>query len=112
VNDLAHVDAALHDELCLVRVRGEIDLSNASDVGDAVAAAVPGAAARVVVDLSGTTYLDSTGIAMIFHLSERLGHQRQPLRVVVPPTSVIRRVVDITDLGAVIPVDDGPPELA
>ena len=69
-------------------------------------AAVPRDAAQVVVDLSATAYLDSSGIAMIFRLAERLRYSRQELRLVVPMDSPIRRVVELTNVQQVIPVED------
>jgi len=60
----------------------------------------------VVVDRSGTAYLDSAGIAMIFRLAERLSYSRPELRLVVPPDAPIRAVIRLTKLDQVIPVQD------
>lgn len=106
MTDLARVEASTIDGTPVVCVRGEIDLSNAADVRDAIGAAVPDAAAAVVVDLSRTTYLDSAGISMLFRLAERLGRSRQELRLVVPPDAPIRAVIRLTNLDRVIPVLD------
>ena len=70
--DLARVERSTIDGTPIVRVRDEIDLSNAAQVRDAIGAAVPDTAAVVVVDVSGAAYLDSAGSAMIFRLVERL----------------------------------------
>ena len=103
---LAAVDSENRDGLCLVRVVGEIDLSNTSLVTDLVSQSVPNDASGVVLDLSGTTYLDSSGISMIFRLAERLRYQRQSLRLVVPSDSPIRAVIELTHVSQVIPVLD------
>jgi anti-anti-sigma factor len=107
MTDLARVEASTIDGTRIVRVSGEIDLSNASQVRDAIGAAALDAAAVVVVDLSGTDYLDSAGIAMIFRLAERLRHSRQELRLMVPPDAPIRTVIRLTNLDQVVPVQDG-----
>ena len=107
MTDLAQVEAGTVDGTRVVRVSGEIDLSNAAEVRDAIGAAVPDAATVVVVDLSGTTYLDSAGIAMIFRLAERLRYSRQELRLVVPPDAPIRVVIRLTRMDQVIAVQDG-----
>jgi len=60
----------------------------------------------VDVDRSGTAYLDSAGIAMIFRLAERLSYSRQEFRLVVPPDAPIRAVIRLTKLDQVIPVQD------
>jgi anti-anti-sigma factor len=67
---------------------------------------VPRDATLVVLDLGGTRYLDSAGIAMLFRLVERFGHRRQELRLVVPPGSPIRAVIELTSLPAVVRVQD------
>lgn len=104
MSELARIDATDLDGARLVRVSGEIDLSNAREVMDAIGRAVPNDAVLVVVDLSETGYLDSAGIAMIFRLAERLGHSRQQLRLVVPPDAPIRRVLELTSLHRVITI--------
>ncbi len=106
MSELATVEVVAHgDGEEVVRVRGEVDLSNATLVGDQLSAAVAEATV-VIVDLSETTYLDSAGIAMLFRFDERLKHARHELRLVVPPDSPIRGVVRMTRLDQVIPVQD------
>ncbi|HET7801095.1 MAG TPA: STAS domain-containing protein [Humibacillus xanthopallidus] len=109
MSELARLESRRVGETQHVSVIGEVDLSNARALLDAVAAAVPDDAARVVLDLSSTTYLDSAGIAAVFRLAERLRIRRQDLRLVVPPGSPIRPVLRLTHLDHVIPVDDTPP---
>jgi anti-anti-sigma factor len=96
VNDLARVEARDVVGARLVQISGEIDLSNADDLMDAVARAVPDDTPLVILDLSATTYLDSTGIEMIFRLADRLRLRRQELRLVVPARAPIRTVLELT----------------
>jgi anti-sigma B factor antagonist len=106
MTDLARVETSTVHGTAIIHVRGEIDLSNADQVRDAIGAAVPDDAVVVVVDLSDTAYLDSAGVAMIFRLAERLNVGRQELRLVVPPDAPIRAVVRLTSLDQVVPVRD------
>jgi anti-anti-sigma factor len=106
MTELATVEAVSIGEERVVRVAGEIDLSNVSEVLDAIADALPADAIAVVVDLSDTRYLDSSAIAMFFRLAERLDHARQQLHLVVPRDAPIRRVLELTNLTNVIPVRD------
>lgn len=108
MSELARLETHRVGETQHVSVTGEVDLSNARPLLDAVAAAVPDDAAHVVLDLTHTTYLDSAGIAALFRLAERLRTRRQDLRLVVPPDSPIRAVLRLTHLDHVIPVDDTP----
>jgi anti-anti-sigma factor len=106
MTELARVVAGTLDGAPVVRVSGEVDLSNAAAVRDSIAAAASEAASVVTVDLSDTTYLDSAGISMIFRLAERLTYSRQELRLVVPQDAPIRAVLRLTKLDQVIPVLD------
>jgi anti-anti-sigma factor len=87
----------------VVRVTGEIDLSNAALVRDAIGAALPDLP-EVCVDLTGTEYLDSAGIAMLFLLAQRLAYNRQELQLVVPPHGPIRAMIHVTRLDQVVHV--------
>jgi len=107
MSDLARVEVGVVNGTETVSVFGEIDLSNATKVRDAIGAALPDLPV-VVVDLSGTAYLDSAGIAMFFRLAERLSYNRQELRLVVPPDASILKVIRLTKLDQVITVNDSP----
>ncbi|RJS47414.1 STAS domain-containing protein [Nocardioides cavernaquae] len=106
MNELAEVEAADLDNVRVVRVSGEIDLSNAHDVLESIGEAVRSGATAIVVDLSGVTFLDSSGISMLFRLHERIGYSRQELRLVVPLASPIRRVLELTRISDVIPLHE------
>ena len=104
--DLARVETSTIDGTPIMHIRGEVDMSNAAQVRDAIGAAVPDDAVVVVVDLSDTAYLDSAGVAMLFRLAERLNVGRQALRLVVPADSPVRAVLRLTRLDHVVPVQD------
>ena len=102
----ADVEARTVEGIQIVSIRGEIDLSNAIEVRDTIGRVASDEVSVIVVDLSGTDYLDSSGIAMLFRLAERLGHRRQELRLVVPPDSPIRTALELTNLPQTIAVLD------
>ena len=102
----ADVESRTVEGVQVVSIRGEIDLSNAAEVRDAIGRVASDEVSVIVVDLSGTDYLDSSGIAMLFRLAERLGHRRQELRLVVPPDSPIRTALELTNLPQTIAVQD------
>lgn len=109
MSELARVRTQRDGATQLVRISGEVDLSNARDVIEAVAHGVPDDVTLIVLDLTDTTYIDSAAIATLFRLSERLRDRRQDLRLVVPQASPIRAVVELTRLSQVIPVDEVAP---
>ena len=87
-------------------IRGELDASNVDHVLETVVGRVANEAPGVVLDLTYTTYLDSAGVRILFELSRRLRAWRQELRIAVPRDGIVRRVLVLTALGDVVPLDD------
>ncbi|MES9521548.1 STAS domain-containing protein [Streptomyces capoamus] len=56
------------DGAARLTVRGEIDMSNAGSLAEALAAG----AGPLVVDLTGVEYLDSAGLSVLFAHADRL----------------------------------------
>lgn len=110
MSELATVTATDLEDGQLLQVSGEIDLANVDVVQAAISGSVRSGTSLVVLDLSGTTYLDSTGLAMIFRFAERLGYRRQEFCLVVPPDSPIRRVLQLTSLDQVVRVENTIPQ--
>jgi anti-anti-sigma factor len=88
----------------VARLTGAVDLSNVEDLGRLVEGSVSNRARGLVLDLSGVSYLDSTGLRLIFRLARRLGDRQQRLRLVVPDDSRIRRVLTLAGVGTVAQV--------
>lgn len=84
---LADVVFSAHGNVVVARLTGEVDLSNATNVGAGVLHAVSNESTAVVFDLTGVDYLDSAGIQLVYHLEERLRSRGQALRLVVPASS-------------------------
>jgi anti-sigma B factor antagonist len=104
VNEISSVSIDSADDVVVAHVSGEIDLSNARTLGDELAASVPNRALGLVIDLTATAYLDSSGVSLVFDLSERLRRRQQDLRLVVPDNAPLRRVLGIVDAGEVVPI--------
>ena len=100
------------EEVVVAHVTGEIDLASAGGVRDALAEAVPNRALGLVVDLSGTSYLDSSGVSLLFELAERLRRRQQQLRLVVPEAAPLQRVLRIVNAGGVVPIVESVDEAA
>jgi len=100
---IATVSVERHDTRPVVHVRGEIDLPNA----DAVLADILAAAPRdepMILDLTQTTHLDSSGVRILFAVAERLQDQHQRLVLVAAHEAVLRRVVALTKLDDLVPL--------
>jgi anti-anti-sigma factor len=94
----------VHARAPVVRVRGEVDLSNAEHVRAEIIASVPAGAHGLVLDLTETTYLDSSGIRLLFDLAERLQTRRLRLALVVTEAALVRRVLVLTKLDEAVPL--------
>ena len=92
------------DGVVVAHVTGEVDLANSAKLGRALARAIPNDAVGVVIDLSATTYLDSSGVSLVFDLVERLHSRRQLVRVALPEDAPLRRVLRVVNLEAVVPI--------
>jgi anti-sigma B factor antagonist len=84
----------------VLEVRGEIDLSNASELRDALAQAGDVGGGRVVVDLSAVEFLDSTALGVLVAGAKRLREDGGDL-VIRAPQPRIRRVFELTGLDRV-----------
>jgi anti-sigma B factor antagonist len=71
----------------VARLTGEIDMSNADELGAALKQMVSNQALGLVLDLSDVDYFDSAGIHLIYDLRESLSMRGQQLRLVVPHDS-------------------------
>jgi anti-anti-sigma factor len=92
------------EDVVVARIDGEIDSSNASELQDALAARLPSSARALALDLSGVTYLDSSGVELVFALSRSLAARRQSIRLIVPETAPVRRVLELCAVGSVAPI--------
>jgi anti-sigma B factor antagonist len=104
VNDLARIDIDRTPLGVVARISGEIDISNVAAVKRKLTEAVTSAARGLVVDISGTTYLDSSGVYLLFDLHRALEGRQQQLCVVAPPTTPSTRVLLITGFDRIVPV--------
>jgi anti-sigma B factor antagonist len=102
--DLAEVEVVADAVAPVVRVRGEIDLSNTATIRATLIEALPHAASGLVLDLSETTYLDSSGIRLLFDVAERLQARRQRLLLVLTEAALVRRVLVLTKLDDAVPL--------
>ena len=58
----------------------------------------------LVVDVSRLSFIDSSGIRLLFDLKRRLERRRQELWAVVPGGSPVYRVLELTQVSGVIPL--------
>jgi anti-anti-sigma factor len=104
VRQLARIVPESHgDDLVVARIEGEIDMSNAPAIGNRLRDLLTNRSTALIVDLEPTTHLDSSGIALLFGLSDELRRRQQRLHLVVPDGSHLMRVIAITGLDRAVP---------
>jgi anti-anti-sigma factor len=86
---LSDVQITLARHALIARLSGEIDMSNAEEMGASVIGATPNESSGVVLDLSAVEYLDSAGIYVIFGMRASLQARGQALILVIPPESPV-----------------------
>jgi anti-anti-sigma factor len=106
MSELATLESRDLGERFVVRVVGEIDIANAQELATTIERSLPRTANVLIIDLSQTKYLDSSGIALLLKLSDRLRARRAELRLVVPKEAPVHAVLALTGLHKVIPIDE------
>ena len=106
---LADVRFDARGDVVVASVTGEVDLSNATQLCDAVGEATPNTALGVILDLGGVDYLDSAGIHLIYRLRENLRARGQLLMLAIPPASPVQdslRLAGVTQHLSIAPSVD------
>jgi len=89
------VDA--RDGAVVVHLCGELDLYNADEIRDALAAVVEGRPERIVVDLGRVEFIDSTALGVLIEARQRLGNQHAFL--IAAPGAEPRRTLEIAGMA-------------
>jgi anti-anti-sigma factor len=103
--ELARLSLESDGDVELARVAGEVDASNVEDLSRSLLDAVSNKSRALVLDLSETVYIDSSGISLIFDAAARLRNRRQELRLVVPPRSFVAEVLAAVSMEQSVPID-------
>ena len=90
-----------HENVPVAWISGEIDASNAPAFATRLKDAVPNSAMGLVLDLSETTYLDSSGVHLIFDIAEALRRRQQVLHLVVAADSFVGDVLGVVNVSGV-----------
>jgi anti-sigma B factor antagonist len=87
----------------VVTAAGEIDLTNAEGLRDALLSALNAGALGLVVDLTATTFLDSAGVAALVRASRRAAATEATVRLAVTAPAVLR-VLNLVGVDQLIEV--------
>ncbi len=99
------VQSEASEGVCVISVRGELDLSTAPRLEHELEAASASGEASLVMDFSECEFIDSTGIALIVRVWQRLDRDRGSGRLLLCcVTDQVRRLFDITGIESSIPI--------
>ena len=108
---ILEVETRPGDGLIQVVLRGELDLSTVEKVESEIDAAQTGEEKVLVLDLSGLTFLDSTGLRLMVTADQRAQKAGRRLVIVKGPETV-QRVFSITKLDETLEMVDDLSEVA
>lgn len=92
------LDTQRHGAAAIVRVEGELDAYSAPGLEDLGANLLAEGTTEIVLDLAGTTFLDSSGLRAILTLHRRIENVRGELSLGNPSEPVLR-LLEITGLN-------------
>lgn len=95
------------DGWALVRVDGDVDVATAPRLREHLIGVITGGQPRIVLDLDGVAFLDSTGLGVIVGVLKRARTLGGDLRIVCTQPG-IRKVFEITALDRTMPLADSP----
>ena len=88
-------------ERCTLGVEGELDVATATQFRRSVSDLLGTGCRRLVVDLGGTTFLDSSGLGALVWAFHRL-HAAGGVMSVVNPTPRVAKTLQITGVDQVL----------
>ena len=101
----ATVDVTARGGVCIAALHGDVDLVATSTIRSEALATI-GASDTLVLDLSAVTFLDSTGLRLIFSTRRRLARRGRRLAVVLPRDEKVREIFAMIDASEVLEVYD------
>jgi anti-sigma B factor antagonist len=97
-------DATLQDHTYRLRLAGDLDVGSLPDAQAAAAAAFDQEWERLVVDLKGLEFMDSSGIRFVTELHSRCRAADRTLSI-TPGPQAVQRVFEITGLDTWLPFE-------
>jgi anti-sigma B factor antagonist len=92
--------AQLADDAYIVSLGGEVDLSTAPQLDDELGSLTAGGARRVVIDLAGAAFIDSTVLGVLLKTLTRLDARGGELLLVSDDRRILK-IFEVTGLGRV-----------
>ncbi|MBL3669152.1 STAS domain-containing protein [Streptomyces sp. M2CJ-2] len=98
-----HISHREEDDWTVVEIHGEIDIHTVPRIRDHVVHRLETGHRRLVVDLAGMTFMDSTGLWLLVGIRKRIRSRTGDLRLVITNPEVLR-IFHVTGLHQVFPI--------
>jgi anti-anti-sigma factor len=89
-----------------MELRGELDIGSAPKLEQAVERALEDGCREVVLDLTGTTLLDSSGLGALLRAKRTVDARQGAMSVHSPPGSEARVVIEMSRTGGILGLRD------
>ena len=97
-----HIESfTLLDDIVQLRLYGRLDFEGAQAINDEFRSATTASTARIIVDLSGVTFLASVGIRLLL-TSARAQANRGGKLVLAAPQPLVRKVLEAAGIDQLI----------
>ena len=103
--EFALTEESIDDVRHVIAIGGEIDLFTAPDLKAALIGAIDAGKTRIVVDLSQTTFLDSTALGVLIGAIKRL-RTRDGALTIVNTEQTIAKTFEITGLDQIFTITE------
>jgi anti-sigma B factor antagonist len=96
VKDIASLFVWRRRRVVIAAITGEIDISNARSLESSIVGELDPDAAGLVVDLAGLTFLDGSGVHLLYRLHDRVRGRGLGFALVLADDSPARRVLELS----------------
>ncbi|MEU1385665.1 MULTISPECIES: STAS domain-containing protein [unclassified Nonomuraea] len=107
--DVLETTHSRHGDIVVVALTGEVDVDNVARVRRCLDEAVAAHGTRLVVDLTGLTFIDTTGLGVLVRQLAALRDRDGTMALVASDGQVLRRLRR-TNLAALFPIHDTLPQ--
>jgi anti-sigma B factor antagonist len=89
-----------------MELQGELDIGTGPELEQAVTRALEDGCREVVLDLSGTTFLDSAGLGALINAAREVDARQASMNVHSPHGSEARLVIEMSRTGGILGLRD------
>jgi anti-sigma B factor antagonist len=102
------IEPSTRDDVTRLALSGELDLTGSEPVDEAVDAALAAGSSEILLDLTGTTFIDSAGVGALLSAQRRTDKGGATFRLISPPGSEGRLVIDLAGLAKLLNLETEP----